>query len=1026
MTHNGIDLEELIHPFVASKEVCLLRVQYLYELAKKIGELPKCDLSNPSVAEFAVRAQDLGSLRIEFERCVSEINAMSKRHLPEFVPSYKEVQEFDILYYEIKKVASCISSSVKTEPKVKNETTGAEAKCRVKLPELQIYKFDGKVENWTTFRDTFRTLIHENSTISNIEKYYYLLSSVSGQALSIVKSMPVSGDNYAIVWSALQKRYENKRMLATAYLDKMFNFKPMTETASNLNNFVQTYQENMIALEQLGIPYMASFILFYVALRSLDPVTRREFEQTMAPGDIPNMTDLLQFVERQARVLEMTECKIASIKSAIPTKPSTSKSASTAYQNSDASKSSFTKRPSLATGVASADNSESRNFHTCLYCQKPHSIYRCIDYNNLTPEQRTAKVIELKLCENCLRDDHTVAECTSKYSCTVCKKRHHVTLHMDSTDTPKEDSVTLMCSTKRTVLLGTANIHVADAWGQYHLVRAVIDGGAMSSFITQDLAKKLGLTRRKCNFEPVGLGGNRVEQFGLTTCTIKPRNNSEPIMTTDSVIVSNIAGHLPTTCLPNNVVSQFQNLELADPAFHQPATVDMLIAGDLFPYIYTGEKIFPAESGMPVAMNSIFGYIIGGAAVINNENQKVSMVTTAAEGVTESIFCGFTGTMNMDQIMNRFWEVENIPSEKPKKPDDILAEELFAQEHSRDESGRYIVRYPFRPDHELGESRQIAVRRLCNLEAKLDRDPQLKEEYHKFMSEYESLGHMTCLGEMPNKLWAVQLDWDQSLPPHLESEWITFVKELPLLSVLQHERHVMVKQSIIHRILGFCDASTLGYAAVVYLFTENENNTLSVPRLELMAAHLLAKLVKYVALILQERDVCIDDILLFTDSSVVLAWLNTPSYKLKIFVATRVTKILETFPANHWRHVSGESNPADVCSRGALPSTLMAMSEWLHGPHWILNEKWPVRNIDEFRDENPPEMKHSTESKNLLSAEPPRLSSTIKLPRYDVLGTSCSTRAALVEEAVSEAQKSELPKKTDSDDEADVPVAATA
>ncbi|KAI5630727.1 pao retrotransposon peptidase domain-containing protein [Phthorimaea operculella] len=443
-------------------------------------------------------------------------------------------------------------------------------------------------------------------------------------------------------------------------------------------------------------------------------------------------------------------------------------------------------------------------------------------------------------------------------------------------------------------------------------------------------------------------------------------------MTTDSVIVSNIAGHLPTTCLPNNVVSQFQNLELADPAFHQPATVDMLIAGDLFPYIYTGEKIFPAESGMPVAMNSIFGYIIGGAAVINNENQKVSMVTTAAEGVTESIFCGFTGTMNMDQIMNRFWERAGFVLRKwSSNCSQVLA--AVPKDHREtpiefDEEQNFALKV-------LGLQWQPATDCFSFCTATVEKEITKRTILSQIGRLFDPLGFVSpCVFYAKcfmQKLWAVQLDWDQSLPPHLESEWITFVKELPLLSELQHERHVMVKQSIIYRILGFCDASTLGYAAVVYLFTENENNTLSVPRLELMAAHLLAKLVKYVALILQERDVCIDDILLFTDSSVVLAWLNTPSYKLKIFVATRVTKILETFPANHWRHVSGESNPADVCSRGALPSTLMAMSEWLHGPHWILNEKWPVRNIDEFRDENPPEMKHSTESKNLLSAEPP-------------------------------------------------------
>nr|CAI5831409.1 unnamed protein product [Callosobruchus analis] len=148
-----------------------------------------------------------------------------------------------------------------------------------------------------------------------------------------------------------------------------------------------------------------------------------------------------------------------------------------------------------------------------------------------------------------------------------------------------------------------------------------------------------------------------------------------------------------------------------------------------------------------------------------------------------------------------------------------------------------------------------------------------------------------------------------------------------------------------HQILGFCDASTLGYAAVIYLRWSNGSGdvkvsvllakskvallkTVSIPRFELLAAHFLVKLVKYTKSLLSDG-LTIHDTYFFSDSSVVLAWLNTPCYHLKTFVATRVSKTLDSVNPDCWFHVNGTCSQADICSRGALPPTLLAMPEWL-------------------------------------------------------------------------------------------------
>jgi hypothetical protein len=44
--------------------------------------------------------------------------------------------------------------------------------------------------------------------------------------------------------------------------------------------------------------------------------------------------------------------------------------------------------------------------------------------------------------------------------------------------------------------------------------------------------------------------------------------------------------------------------------------------------------------------------------------------------------------------------------------------------------------------NQIGTSRLSAERRLHAIERRLERDPQLKVQYHDFMKEYEELGHM--------------------------------------------------------------------------------------------------------------------------------------------------------------------------------------------------------------------------------------------------------------------------------------------
>ncbi|XP_008189505.1 uncharacterized protein LOC103311612, partial [Acyrthosiphon pisum] len=72
-------------------------------------------------------------------------------------------------------------------------------------------------------------------------------------------------------------------------------------------------------------------------------------------------------------------------------------------------------------------------------------------------------------------------------------------------------------------------------------------------------------------------------------------------------------------------------------------------------------------------------------------------------------------------------------------------------------------------------------------------------------------------------IWQSGLDWDDPLPPSLMTSWGKFASELHLVCEIKLPRHIVVSTRLVTQLLGFCDASERGYAAVVYLRTIDVN-----------------------------------------------------------------------------------------------------------------------------------------------------------------------------------------------------------
>jgi len=52
-------------------------------------------------------------------------------------------------------------------------------------------------------------MVHDDDGLTPAQKFYYLRSCLSKQALDLVQSIPISDENYEVVLGKLKQRYDN-------------------------------------------------------------------------------------------------------------------------------------------------------------------------------------------------------------------------------------------------------------------------------------------------------------------------------------------------------------------------------------------------------------------------------------------------------------------------------------------------------------------------------------------------------------------------------------------------------------------------------------------------------------------------------------------------------------------------------------------------------------------------------------------------------------------------------------------------
>lgn len=148
------------------------------------------------------------------------------------------------------------------------------------------------------------------------------------------------------------------------------------------------------------------------------------------------------------------------------------------------------------------------------------------------------------------------------------------------------------------------------------------------------------------------------------------------------------------------------------------------------------------HSGLPSALDTQLGWIVFGSFATPNMSSLTTLIITVTPP-------------SIGDLLQKFSIVKESVAPSSPTTEDQWCEEYFKDSTFRDTIGRFYVTLPFcqlftsgsdqhrnTPRHGLVDSRSIALKWFYNLERRLAKESVLYAVYCKFMSTYQSLGHM--------------------------------------------------------------------------------------------------------------------------------------------------------------------------------------------------------------------------------------------------------------------------------------------
>ncbi|KAJ8979676.1 hypothetical protein NQ317_001076 [Molorchus minor] len=528
----------------------------------------------------------------------------------------------------------------------------------------------------------FLAVIDKNVDLSSIQKLFYLRNYLRGEALELIVNLPLVNDSYVEAIKLLNDRFDNQTMIINSHIYTLLDIPNVQKgTSAKLREFVSKIKQQLSALKNLGQDVEKwNMILICILSKKLDSFTNRSYQLDRDSTTLPTVDEFLQYLENRATALE----------------------AVTLPDNKD-----------IKEKVCHVAKSHKFKEQKCQFCKGTgHKIYNCMKFKTTSVNDRISFIEINKHCKICL--NLHPGRCKYSYKCATCKREHNSLLHKSAPDETNVASNIVSThhyitkASSANVLLPTVKVKLKSADGQEYFVRGLLDSGSQTSLISSDLAKKLKCKTFTNNLNIVGIAKNvtnvqRSAYVEVHSCVYNYK------LKVECAVVDTITTNLPQYHFDISNVKIPKNITLSDENFNKPGEILILLGANVFfQTLVTGTVKLGFDSF--VLQNTLFGFIVSGCIPERSHKGSHDVCNTSVVSLHSTV-----GEENIEQLMSKFWQTEQVPEIYPEIENEQEACEVSFLNSVEKIDNRFQVKLPLKKlAHVEQETFPLAANSLLN------------------------------------------------------------------------------------------------------------------------------------------------------------------------------------------------------------------------------------------------------------------------------------------------------------------------
>ncbi|XP_016656722.1 uncharacterized protein LOC107882623 [Acyrthosiphon pisum] len=198
------------------------KLQRVYDAGEALAK----DQSKTARSKFKIMYASLESISNDFETHLTVVirqQCKGGASGPDGIDTEKERANFEEKYIGCKILADEHLPESITEACL-NQTFMEKKVSQVNIPveKLPVPHFNGDPKEYTSFRNQFDVLVHNNEDFRLVIKFCYLKAYLDGEPLKLINNLMLSNGNYELALNILDKRYSNRRTIVQDHFDLLW------------------------------------------------------------------------------------------------------------------------------------------------------------------------------------------------------------------------------------------------------------------------------------------------------------------------------------------------------------------------------------------------------------------------------------------------------------------------------------------------------------------------------------------------------------------------------------------------------------------------------------------------------------------------------------------------------------------------------------------------------------------------------------------------------------------------------------